>query len=534
MSAPNPSEVATTSFDDDFWTVLDTIPAVTTCYLADGTPEFVNRTWRDYTGLTLNDLVGRRWGVAVHPDDTTQLISHWRAHLKAGLPFNVEHRLRGADGEYRWFQFSAQPFPAASGKIIRWYGVHTDIEDRKRAEEALRDSEQRFRAFNEATSDWYWETGPDHRFTYMPDERPFFDSIAAPTRIGLTRWEVAADVESEPKKWKAHIATLKAHETFRDFVYRVLLNDGSMAYISVSGIPRYDTRGQFLGYRGGGTDVTSAVQSEISRTALRKAQAELAHVTRITTLGELTASIAHEVNQPLAGAVGSSTACLRWLNKNPPRLDEVRSSVEAVINDCNRASEIIARIRALANKTDTKMAALDINTVILESIALVNRELSNHSATLRQELASGIPLVIGDRVQLQQVIINLIINGVEAMEAVLDEERTIVVRSGRSNVDEAFVEVQDFGVGIDPEHIDKLFDAFFTTKPKGLGMGLSISRSIIEAHDGRLTLATIGTVGTTIRISLPLRQKKKAGGIIESHTSRATPGHSTTFEGRDE
>jgi PAS domain S-box-containing protein len=534
MSPPNPGEVTTSSFDNDFWAALDTVPAVATCYLADGTPEFVNRTWRDYTGLTLNDLAGPRWGVAIHPDDTARADSQWRAYLKTGQAFTSEHRLRRADGEYRWFQFAAQPFSGGTGRIIRWYGIHTDIEDRKRAEEALRDSEQRFRAFNEATSDWYWETGPDHRFTYMPDERPFFDSIAAPKRIGLTRWEVAVDVESEPEKWKAHIAKLEAHETFRDFVYRVLLNDDSMAFISVSGIPKYDAQGRFLGYRGGGTDVTSAVRSEISRSALRKAQAELAHVTRVTTLGELTASIAHEVNQPLAGAVGSSTACLRWLNKSPPRLDEVRSSVEAIINDCNRASEIITRIRALANKTDTKMAALDINSVVSESIALVNRELNNHNVTLRQELASGIPLVTGDRVQLQQVIINLIINGVEAMETVLDGQRTIVVRSGRNPGDEAFVEVEDFGVGIDPEHINRLFDAFFTTKPKGLGMGLSISRSIIEAHDGRLTVATTGKVGTTIRIALPLQQKKRAGGIIEPNSSPATTGQRIASGGHDE
>jgi PAS domain S-box-containing protein len=534
MSAPNSTEAITSSFDGDFWAALDTIPAVATCYLADGTPEFVSRNWRDYTGLTLNDFVGHRWGVAIHPDDMTKLISQWRAHLKTGQPFTIEHRLRRVDGEYRWFQFAAQPFPEGAGRIIRWYGIHTDIEDRKRADEAFRDSEQRFRAFNEATSDWYWETGPDHRFTYMPDERPFFDSIAAPTRIGLTRWEVAADLESEPEKWKAHIATLNAHKTFRDFLYRVLLSDDSMAYISVSGIPRYDAQGRFLGYRGGGTDVTSAVRSEHARKALRQAQAELAHVTRVTTLGELTASIAHEVNQPLTGAVGSSTACLRWLDKNPPRLDEVRASVEAIIHDCNRASEIIARIRALANKTDTRMNALDINSVVSESIELMSRELNNHGATLTQELASGIPPVVGDRVQLQQVIINLIINGIEATEKVPDEARTILVRSGRSLGDEAFVEIQDFGTGIDPEHIDKLFDAFFTTKPKGLGMGLSISRSIIEAHDGRLTVTTTGKMGTTIRIALPLQQKKRTGGIIESHPPRATISRRVTAEGRDE
>jgi signal transduction histidine kinase len=366
----------------------------------------------------------------------------------------------------------------------------------------------------------------------MPDERPFFDSIAAPKRIGLTRWQVAVDVESEPEKWKAHIAMLEAHEPFRDFVYRVLLNDESIAYISVSGIPRYDAQGSFLGYRGGGTDVTSAIRSERARNTLRKAQADLAHVTRITTLGELTASIAHEVNQPLTGAVGSGTACLRWLDKNPPRLDEVRLSVDAMIHDCNRASEIIARIRSLANKHDSKMAALDINDVISESVALVNRELNNHSAKLRQDLASGIPFVVGDRVQLQQVIINLIMNGVEAMIGLLDEERKIVLRSGYSQDDEAFVEVQDFGTGIDPPDIDKLFDAFFTTKPTGLGMGLSISRSIVEAHEGRLTVEKTGKGGTTIRITLPLQRKKRAGGIIEPRSSRVTFGGFS--EGRNE
>jgi hypothetical protein len=186
--------------------------------------------------------------------------------------------------------------------------------------------------------------------------------------------------------------------------------------------------------------------------------------------------------------------------------------VEAIINDCNRASAIIARIRALVNKADTKMVALDINAAILESIELVHRELNNHGITLRQELAPGIPSINGDRVQLQQVIINLIMNGIEAMETVTDKERVIMVRSGRSDGDEAFVEIQDFGVGVDPANIDKLFDAFYTTKPKGLGMGLSISRSIIEAHDGRLTVAASGDAGTNSE-SLhrrPVRSKRQS------------------------
>ena len=483
---------------------MDTIPAVAWSARPDGAADFVNRAWIEYTNLSLEETKGSGWASMIHPDDRAIFVDKFQKAVAAGALYEDEARIRGADWQYRWFLVRGTPFRDEAGNIIRWYGACTDIEDRKRAEEALRESEQRFRDFSEATADWYWETGPDHRFTHIPAGRPESVNVANPDLIGRTRWEVAADVEKEPDKWQEHIGVLNDHKPFRGFIYQVRLKDGSTIYIAVSGIPRFDVNGRFLGYRGGGSDVTAAARADQAQKSLRQAQVELAHVTRVTTLGELTASIAHEVNQPLAGVIGNGAAGLRWLSKDPPQFfGEVRASIEAMINDANRASMIIAKIRALAQNSAPQMAILNINDVIGEAVSLVRRELEKHGVVLRQRLAPDIALVAGDRIQLQQVIINLIMNSIEAMENITERAREIVIRSNRFENNRIAVEVQDAGVGVDPAKIDSLFGAFFTTKPRGLGMGLSISRSIIEAHDGCLTLSSDGETGATVQIILP-------------------------------
>jgi PAS domain S-box-containing protein len=486
---------------------MDTIPAVAWSAGPDGAADFVNRAWTEYTGLSLEETKGSGWSSMIHPDDRPKFVDKFLKAVAAGAPYEDEGRIRRADGQYRCFLVRATPFRNEAGAIVRWYGACTDIEDRKQAEEALRESEQRFRDFSGASADWYWETGPDHRFTYVPAERPASADIAISDIIGRKRWEIAAiadDVEQEPAKWQEHIGVLNDHRPFRGFVYRVRLKDGSPMYVSVSGIPRFDADGRFLGYRGGGSDVTAAVRADQVEQSLRQAQIELAHVTRLTTLGELTASIAHEVNQPLAGVIGNGTASLRWLSRDPPQFfGEVRASIEAMIGDANRASMIVAKVRALAKNAVPRMATIDVNDVIKEAVALVQRELDDRGVVLRQDLAPDIAVVMGDRIQLQQVIINLIMNSVDAMEQVTGRAREIVIRSRRCEDRRIAVEVQDSGVGVDPAKIDGLFEAFFTTKSKGLGMGLSISRSIIEAHDGGLTLSSDGKTGATVRIILP-------------------------------
>jgi C4-dicarboxylate-specific signal transduction histidine kinase len=244
-------------------------------------------------------------------------------------------------------------------------------------------------------------------------------------------------------------------------------------------------------------------ERQLAEEALQKAQAELAHVSRVMTLGELTASISHEVNQPIAAIVTNGQVCLRLLALEMPRPDDLRTAVERIVRDANRAGDVIQRIRALAKRSEPQMVSLDINDVIREAIPLVQREVFNHGASLRTELASALPVVLGDRVQLQQVIINLLINGVEAMAPITDRPHELLIRS-QHEAGEVRVAVRDSGIGIDSKTAEQLFSAFFTTKPSGMEMGLSISRSIIRAHGGRLWVSPNPDHGAAFQFTVPI------------------------------
>src|SRR5882672_1431952 len=370
--------------------------------------------------------------------------------------------------------------------------LRREIAERKRAEEALRASEQRFRDYAETASDWLWETGPDHSFTRVSEELTT-RGIDPASRIGGTRWDFATDVEEQPEKWRLHIATLGAHQPFRGFVYRTAGADGSVVYIATSGKPVFDADGRFLGYRGVSSDVTAAVRAEQVERALHLAQAELARVTRVTTLGELAASIAHEINQPLAAIGADANACLHWLAADRPDLDSVREALTAIVKDGDRAGAVITRIRTLLARTSVAHGPCDITTAIRDVLPLIGPEIGRHGILLQTSLAPDLPQVMGDRIQLQQVLLNLLLNAAEAMRDVPPERRRLVVRATlepREDGPWAAVAVEDTGIGFGEAEAPRLFEAFYTTKPGGLGMGLSISRSIIDSHRGRLWATT--------------------------------------------
>jgi PAS domain S-box-containing protein len=491
---------------DHLQLVIDAIPTLVWRAQPDGVPDFLNQPALDYTGLS-PDQAKLGWPRAFHPEDKRGMLIKWSAIRESGTPGSLEARLRRFDGEYRWFLFQAQPMRDKSGDIVKWYGSATDIEDRKLAELALRKSEQRFRDYAETASDWLWETGSDHRVASISEHVD--DAGLPPSRLaGMTRWDIASDREAEPEKWRLHQETLDAHRPFRDFVYSTVSKSGSQVHVRSSGKPFFDAKGRFLGYRGTGTDITALIRAEQAEQDLRRAQAELAHVTRVTMLGELTASIAHEVNQPLTAVVANAEASLRWLNREQPDLAAARRSVEWVINDGCRASEVVRRVRALAKKSDMETERLELNQVVSEAVTLVERELIKHRVSLRTELVPLLPEILGDRVQLQQVIINLLMNGIEAMEPITDRPRELLIRSGKDDTDQLILTVTDSGTGISAENGNRLFNAFFTTKSSGLGMGLSICRSIVQAHGGRISASSNNEgPGATFQLFLPLHRE---------------------------
>jgi len=244
-------------------------------------------------------------------------------------------------------------------------------------------------------------------------------------------------------------------------------------------------------------------RTRIAAEALRAAQADLAHVSRIMTMGELTTSIAHEVNQPLAGIVTNAGACLRWLAGDPPNLEEAREAARRIIRDGNRASDVIGRIRALARKAETNKQPMDVNDAVREVLALTDAEVRRNAVLVRWELAGDLPPVLGDRVQLQQVVLNLVMNGIEAMSTVGDRPRVLTISTQRVEGDQERVTVQDSGVGLDPKSGEHIFKAFYSTKSGGMGMGLSISRTIVENHGGRLSAVPGNGPGATFQFTVP-------------------------------
>src|SRR3989442_9521416 len=342
----------------------------------------------------------------------------------------------------------------------------------ERAYGDLRESEQRFRDYAETASDWFWATGPDHAFTYFSEQAGF--GIDWGTLIGKRSWHVAVDFASEPEHWREHMATVERREPFRDFVYQVRRVDGTLGFVSISGKPVLDAAGQFAGYRGVARDITERQRTE---EALRQAQAELAHVARLTTLGELTASIAHEINQPLGAMVNSANACVRWLAAQ--NLERARQSAVRIVADGQRTADPIPRIRALAKNAPAHKDWLDLNATIRDVLALARSEVHRHGVVVETHLAAAVPRIRGDRIQLQQVLLNLLMNALEALSGVGDGSREVVVRSDPDAAPGVLVAVCDSGPGLDPQRLDRLFEAFYTTKPHGLGLGLAINRRII-------------------------------------------------------
>jgi PAS domain S-box-containing protein len=490
--------------EDRLRLVIDTIPTLVWRAGPEGIPDFLNQPALDYTGLS-SDQTETGWPRAFHPDDKKGMLQKWSAIRESGMRGGLEARLRRFDGEYRWFLFQAEPLRDEAGNIVKWYGSSTDIEDRKRTEEELRRSEAKLAEAQRVsqTGSFVWNITTGERF----GSKEFFRILGYDEPRSVTFDMVIQRSHPEDRAFvEQAIERATRDGKDLDYEHRLLMPDGSVKYVHVVAHAVRDQADQ-LEFIGAVVDVTANKQAEEK---LHTARTELAHVTRVATLGELTASIAHEVNQPLAAVVANADAALRWLDRETPDLAAARRSLEWVINDSYRASEVIRHVRALANKTDVEKTSLDFNQVVKDAIVLVQRELTSQRISLRAELAPVRLAVFGDRIQLQQVIINLLINGIEAMQPVTGRLRELVIRSGQDESSQVRLSVTDCGVGISAENVNRLFNAFFTTKTNGLGMGLSICRSIVEAHGGRLSASGNEGPGATFQFVLPLHQEEHA------------------------
>jgi PAS domain S-box-containing protein len=627
--------------------LTEALPQLVWAAMPDGACDYFSAQWTEYTGIPESELLGCRWMDVLHPDDREPTRQFWTDSVAGRSPYDVEYRVRRQDGEYGWFKTRGVPVRGSEGKIVKWFGTCTDITDRKRAEEALRDSEQELRkAHNEleikvaertaelessraylaeaqrlshtgsfgwrvSTGEILWSEETLRIFEYDPTAKPTIELIlqrvhpddaafvkqtieraaqngkdfdneyrlAMPdgsvkyvhivahalsdesgsiefvgavmdttkskraeealrrsesylaeaqrlAHAGSWAWGVAGgdalhlseewyriygfDPEKGTSAWEEKVQRIHPEDRDKwqraidraigekldyEVEMRILLPDGTVKYIHTVGHPVLNASGNVVQFVGSSMDISNSKRAE-------EAQADLAHVSRVTTMGELTASLAHEVKQPIAAAITNAKTCLRWLSGDTPNIEEARAAAMRIVKDQTRAAEIISRIRLLFKKDTPLRELVEVNEVIREMIVLLRGETTRYSISVWTELAADLPPVMGDRVQLQQVMMNLMVNGIEAMKDV-NGTRELIIKSQRAEDEQLLVSVSDTGVGLPPQQADQIFNSFFTTKPHGTGMGLRISRSIVESHGGRLWAADNSPRGASFYFNIP-------------------------------
>jgi PAS domain S-box-containing protein len=526
--------------EDHFRTVADNIAALAALVTPAGQFELVNRQTLAFFGVTLDRL--KHWTIAdtIHPDDLPNVLAAWQESVETGRSYNVEERLRRADGVYRWFHTRGFPLRDTKGHIAVWYLVQRDIDDQKKGETLLAGEKRLLEmvagyhsmseileaicGLVESTASGCYcsvvlidpngthvELGaaPSLPASYMRS------CIGAPVKIDsgpcamaayLNKQVIVADLTTETRwaEWRpvalAHGLQSCWSTPISSAAGKVL---GTFAlYYSEPKTPtplHQSLIDQFTHI------VRIAIERQLSDETLNMLRSELAHVARVKSLGVMTASIAHELNQPLLGIITNASTCLRILAGDSPNIEVASETARRTIRDANRASDVITRLRALFSKKVAATESVNLNEAAQEVISLFLRELQRARVILRTEFADNLPPVVGDRVQLQQVILNLVRNASDAMSTVNDRPRELTLRSERDEKDCVRLTVKDTGVGFSQEAADRLFQAFYTTKNDGMGIGLSLSRSIIEAHRGRLSATMNDGPGATFSFSIPLK-----------------------------
>ena len=521
--APTANEYALRASEARFRELADNISQFAWTADESGWIYWYNKRWHDYTGTTLEDMQGWGWQKVHHPDHVDRVVQRIRQSFETGTPWEDTFPLRGRDGHYRWFLSRALPIRNETGAVIRWFGTNTDITEQIEAEQALRDSEARFHDLADNISQFAWTADPSG-WIYWYNKRWHDYTGTTLEEMQGWGWQKVHHPDHVDRVVQRIRHSFETGAPWED-TFPLRGRDGSYRWFLSRARPIRSENGEVIRWFGTNTDITEQIAAERALRELNEtleqrveeetrervhaadrldeARRQLAQVTRRTTLATMTASIAHEINQPLGAIVMTSGACLRLLTSPEPDLDLVREALRRLVDDGQRASNILANIRAMFRNDAQEPVPLNVNVLARDVLALLRREIERHRIVVHTAFSEDLPDVAGERVALQQVLLNLIMNAVEAMSALTDRTRQLSVKTELSAPDGVLIVVADNGTGIESKDIDRIFDAFFTTKSQGMGMGLSICQSIVEAHGGRLWAEPGLPHGSIFNLHLP-------------------------------
>jgi PAS domain S-box-containing protein len=486
--------------------LVDMVPSFLWRLTPEGEPTFFNKRLIDFFGFGVASADKRQptplaaiLEAGVHPDDASKVAQELNRSLVTGESYSLKYRLRRADGVYRWVEGRAEPMLDEGGRIVQWYGLSHDIDDQMHAEEALRDQKRELSLLVDMVPSHLWRLTPDGETTLVNKRMADYVGLDLEDKHSLeTIMSTIFHPDDTDAVGEEFGRCLVSGERF-SMTYRLRRADGEHRWMSGRAEPLRDESGRIVQWFGLCHDIHDQVLAE---EAERRASARLAQASQAASMAELSASIAHEVNQPLAAVVANSHACHRWLSAEPPNVERAKIAADRITRDANSAADVISRIRALFHQAPRARWREDVNLLINEVCRLMADQISARNIRVETSLESGLPAIALDRVQVQQVFVNLIRNGIEAMDGVAGGPRALEIRSSRDGPEAIRVEIRDAGAGL--TDVGRVFEPFFTTKRDGMGMGLAICRSIIESHGGRLWAVNNETRGATVAFTLPL------------------------------